>query len=604
MNLRQQCEYYYSPDYYEYLIEYRGDFLGEISKISYACGNIINKRFAIVSVKAGLITKLMQDVPSILFVDFRNAFVLESTSSENVSNIYKVKLNPYLRLSGSGVLIGIVDTGIDYLNPEFMREDNTSRIESICDQTIPNIKNDSVFIGTTYSNEEINNAIKAKSEGKNPYDIVPSKDTNGHGTQMAGIIGARGYNKDIRGVAHDANFVVVKLSESAAFKSEIMVSGFNVPLYNTAEIVAGLEYLLRYSLKVKKPIVIFIGLGSNDYSHDGSGLFTRYIDELASYRGVVVVAGTGNEAASETHTTGYVRNIGAITTSELNISKALSSLYFKVWVRTPNKLSMNVISPSGQNTKFITSKLYKRENFTFISENTKLQLDFLVPDNVTGLQVIIVTFTDLKPGIWKLQFRGEYITDGRYDIWLPPISLLPPNTKFLNSDSSITLTLPSAARKIVSVAHYNQDSDSVVSESGVGYPLSDYIKPDIVAPGMNILTTTLDNKTIPVSGSSTATAIVSGVCALLIQWGIVNKNDPTMYSSKVITYLITGAEKRPTDIYPNPRWGYGKLDFMGILNVLSGNRAIELPESINTKKYNEYYVNDLFIRLPIEMEVL
>ncbi|MDY4949610.1 MAG: hypothetical protein SO128_09595 [Clostridium cadaveris] len=147
MDNRNNCSFYNNPNYYEYLIEYRGNFLEEISKVSYACGDIINNRFAIVSVKAGMIDNLILDVPSILFVNFREMFILESTSPENVSNIYQVKLNPYLSLDGSGILVGIVDTGIDYLNQEFIREDNTSRIDTIWDQTSPSNEGSSLFIG-------------------------------------------------------------------------------------------------------------------------------------------------------------------------------------------------------------------------------------------------------------------------------------------------------------------------------------------------------------------------------------------------------------------------------------------------------------------------
>lgn len=605
MNNRNNCSFYDNPDYYEYLIEYRGNFLEEISKVSYACGDIINKQFAIVSVKAGMINNLISDVPSILFVNFREMFVLESTSPENVSNIYQVKLNPYLSLDGSGILVGLVDTGIDYLNQEFIREDNTSRIETIWDQTAPSNKDTSLFIGGTYSNDEINRAIQAQLNGKNPYDTVPTTDTIGHGTEMAGIIGARGYNKDIRGVANNCTFAIVKLMQSATFQHDLKLNGFNnIPVYNSAEVVAGIEYLRQYASEKNKPLVIFLGFGCTDYSHDGSGLFAKYLDEVASFRGVVVVTSTGNEGNTELHSSGYINNIGEINTSELNITKELNNLSFRIWIRKPNKMSLNVISPSGQSTKFITSKLYKSETFSFVSEATNLTLQCYVPDNITGNQVLILSLSDIKPGIWKFQLKGEYIADGRYDIWLPPRITLPEGTKFLNSDPEVTLTLPSSAKKIVSVGYYDQESDSIVAKSGNGFPLNTYIKPDIVAPGINIITTYLGNKTIVVSGASVAAAITSGVCALLLQWGIIEKNDLTMYASKIISYLIAGASRRPFDVYPNFHWGYGKLDFLGIINALSGTRLSNKDLDSQDVFYPEYFMNNIFLRFPLESEVL
>ncbi|ATD55707.1 S8 family peptidase [Clostridium chauvoei] len=597
----KQCSFYSNPDYYEYLIEYRGDFLGQISKISYACGDVLTEKFAIVSVKAGQLQQLLKDVPSILFINFRNMFVLQSTSAENTSNIEPIKLNPNLNLSGSGVLVGLVDTGIDYLNKEFIREDGTTRIESIWDQTIvSDASNNNVFIGTTYSNNDINKALDASSTGKDPYSIVPSKDTNGHGTQMAGIVGARGYNKDIRGIAHDCNFVIVKLAESATFKRDLMLNGItNVPVYNTAEFVAGLEYLRRYAISINKPMIILIGIGSSDYSHDGTGLVARYINELASYRGLVVVTSTGNQGAADLHASGYTPNVGEVKTVELKIVKALNNFSFKIWVRKPNKFALNVISPSGQSSKFIPSKINQVEQIKFIYENTFLDITFFVPDNITGLQVIILSFTDIKPGIWKFQLKAEYVTDGRFDIWLSPEKTLPAGTKFLSPDPYVTLTVPSASKKIISVGYYNHLTDSIVSESGKGYPLNNFIKPDIVAPGIDILTTNINNTTTLVTGSSVAASIVAGVCALLVQWGIIDKNDSTMYSPKIINYLITGASRKPNEVYPNPSWGYGKLDVAGIFNTLSGTRSY-LRSYDN---YTEYYINNLFIRIPKELEV-
>lgn len=593
---RKHCDYYSDPNYNEYLIEYRGDFHEEISKVSYACGDILNRKFAIISVKSTQLNQLLIDVPSILFVNFRNMYVLESTSAESTSNFEPYKLNPYLLLSGTGVIVGIVDTGIDYLNKEFILENGISRIETIWDQSAPTTTDESVFIGASYSNEQINKALDASRENKDPYEIVPSKDTIGHGTKLAGIIGARGYNNEFRGIAHDCTFAIVKLLESASFKRDLMLNGINVPVYNNSEIVAGLEYLRQYAAKVHKPIIILLGLGATDYSHDGTTLFSRYVNDLATYRGLVVVTGTGNEADSEGHTSGNILNTGEIKTSELKIVQPLNNLTFRIWIRKSNKFDLNVISPSGQSSKFINTKIKYTEKINYLLEDTSLTINFYVPDNITGLQVIKLSFSNIKPGIWSIQLRGDYVTDGRYDIWLPPAQTLPPDTKFLRPDPNNTLTIPSAAKKVIAVGYYNQTNNSIASASGNGYPLNSYIKPDVVAPGINILTTSINNSITTISGSSAAAAIAAGACALLVQWGIVDKNDPTMYSTKIISYLITGASRINNYVYPNQFWGYGVLDFNGIFNTLTGKRLFL------ENNYIEYYVNNLFVRLPKRME--
>jgi subtilisin family serine protease len=203
------CNLYYNPNTANYLVEYRGNFKEKIDKVSYACGDIITDTIGVISVQVKDLERLLNDVPEIVFYAFRNMYVLQDISPSSVDNINNIKINPYLNLTGKDVLIGIVDTGIDYLNKEFIREDDTSRIINIWDQTIENNTDDSVYIGQTYSNDQINNAINAYKNNGDPYKIVPSKDENGHGTKVAGIIGARGYNNQFQGIASDSNFVIV-----------------------------------------------------------------------------------------------------------------------------------------------------------------------------------------------------------------------------------------------------------------------------------------------------------------------------------------------------------------------------------------------------------
>ena len=200
----------------------------------------------------------------------------------------------------------MVDTGIDYLNEEFIREDGTSRIVSIWDQTIPDTEDQSVYIGVTYSNEQINNAINASKNNEDPYQIVPSKDDVGHGTKIAGVIGARGYNGSFQGVAQDSNFVIVKLFESINFKNILQENGVEyTPVYNAAEVLAAIEYLKNFAINTKQPMVIYIGVGTTEGSHDGNNLISRYLTSVGTTRGIVSVAGVGNEGAAEGHASGY-----------------------------------------------------------------------------------------------------------------------------------------------------------------------------------------------------------------------------------------------------------------------------------------------------------
>ena len=602
----KNCNLYFE-DSPNYLVEYRGDFKEEIDKIPYACGDIITNTIGVISTSSQYLDRLLNDVPAITFIDPRSKYILQDISPSNVDNINAIKINPYLDLTGSGVLIGMVDTGIDYLNEEFIKEDDTSRIVSLWDQTIQDTSDQTVYIGKTYSNEEINNAINAYRNKQDPYGIVPSKDDIGHGTEMAGIIGARGYNKEFQGIASNCEFVIVKLLESISFKNQLKANGVKyTPIYNSSEILAGIEYLKNFSVKANMPMVIYLGIGTTEGSHDGNNMISRYLTSVNTIRGIVTVAGVGNEGAAEGHASASIKAVGDISTVELKISREIKYFSFSIWVLKPNRASLNVISPNGEASNFIKSKVNEIESINFVFFNTEMTIKYYIPEHFTGHEVIAVNFTNIKAGIWTIQLRGDYITDGKYHIWLPPQKTLPEDTKFLQADPFTTLTIPSTARKVATVAYYGNDN-ALVAASGKGYNTRDLVlNPDIATIGTNILTTKPLGGVTTVSGSSAATAIVTGACALLLQWGIVNGNDKTMYSTKVIVYLIHGADRSNTSYkYPSREIGYGFFDLLGTFDIISRSYRSyrSYKEIFIDNNFIEYYVKKLFIRIPkIKME--
>lgn len=601
MSQSRYCDFYYNDIYANYLIEYRGNFKEQIDKIPYACGDTITRTLGVISVDPENLDRLLIDVPSIILVELRSMYVLQqlppSISPSDVDNIMAIKINPYLGLSGLNVLIGIVDTGIDYLNDEFINEDGTSRIQMIWDQSIKNNEINSVYIGKTYSKEDINKAITAFKSGTDPYAIVPSKDDVGHGTKIANIIGGKGYKNEVEGIAPDCEFVVVKLMESSYNKKILNDNGVPyIPTYNDSELLAGVEFLKNYSLKVKKPMVISICIGTTEKSHSGNSLMSRYMTTVASNRGIIFVAGTGNEGDSEGHISGLITSKDTNKTIELSIPKELKYFRLSIWMQRPSIISVNTISPSGEMTDYVQARPGLKRDYKFIYTDTKFSIRYYLPDAVSGEENIVIIFGNIKPGIWKLQLKLETIIGGNFHIWLSPKETLPPNTIFLESNPFTTLTVPSSARKVITVAYYNSINKSLVSASGKGFNTNNLINPDITTGGINILTTTIGNKITTFSGSSAATAITAGICALLLQWGIIDGNDITMYSIKMRSYLLYGADRESGTTYPNRTTGYGFLNILGTLNTISGSYRMGCDEEII-----EYYSHNLFIRIPREI---
>lgn len=610
--------FYYNPNNESYLIEYKGDFKEQIDKVDYAIGNIVTETLGIITVENKNLNRLLVDVPAIIYVDIRLMFVLEDISPNYIDNINNIKINPYLNLDGYNVTVGIPDTGIDYLNEEFIREDGTSRILSIWDQTIfdDNPNDNSPYIGKIYSNDQINSAINAYRNNNDPYAIVPSRDEIGHGTKVAGIIGGRGVNENFKGIANNCNFIIVKLAESSSFKSMLKENLIgDIPIYNTPEIVSAVEYLKNEFFKLEnKAMAIYLGFGATEGSHDGGSVISRYLSYLGTIRGICLISGVGNEGDAQGHTTGYINAKGDFSTKELVIPREVKKLNIAIWLQKPNKASLTIISPTGESSKLIKVKINRMETFKFVFTDTEFTVFYRTPDRYTGHDVITIDFKNIKSGIWKFKLTGEYILDGRYDIWLPPHKTLPEKLVFLEPNPYNTLTFPSTARNVIAVS-YSGNDNAIMSSSGKGFSLTTtgnniIPKPDISTIGVNILTTTPGGGTATLSGSSAATAVITGACALLLQWGIINKNDSTMYSNKIRSYLIYGAKRNNIYRYPNKESGYGEFDLLGTFNIIaklynysrlekySYTRTDNSKSQIINADFLEYNVKKLYIRIP------
>lgn len=593
------CSNYLNEDSPGFVVEYRGDLMGQIAKVDYACGDAITDTLAVVSVRTQDLERLRKDVPAIIFIEVRSIYTLQEISPSDVGNIETIKVNPYLDLTGRGVVVGIIDTGINYLNQEFMKEDDTTRIIRIWDQSIQSDKNPELYIGTEYNKEEINNAIMAQKRGENPYDIVPSKDDNGHGTRMAGIVGARGYNGKMVGVANDCEFAIVKLFESPSYKKTLRDNELPlVPAYNNSEVLAAISYISNLAQELKRPMVLFLGVGTTMGSHDGYNITGRFITSLANSSRIIFVTGTGNLGASQGHANGFLTKSGEVKTVELVIPREIRSFELYIWVQKPDRMFLNIISPTGDETGYFVSQIFFNNKKTFYLLNTQVEVIENDPESFTGHQVFIVKFTNIKPGIWKFNLKADLVTIGRFDIWLPDEVLLPEGTVFLNPVDDNTLTLPSTARKVVSVSYYDDRTGAVLAETGKGFNTNGIINPDIATVGTNILTISKEgDRVVTVRGSSAASAIVAGACALILQWAIVDRNNISINSNRIRSLLIYGAQRELLGVYPNRDIGFGKLDLLGVFNVINGNYRGSYQGEYDSEDYDEFYLDNLYVRI-------
>lgn len=576
------------------IIEYSGDINAGLANYPNVEFIILDENFAVINAPENEIDKIIEDVPQIVFAEASPVYTLNEISPVEASGAPLFHDNPYLPLNGRGVLVGLIDTGIDYMSEEFRREDDTTRIISIWDQTVGNGSEPVISkYGRVFSESQINNAINTSLSGGDPYSVVNSRDEIGHGTMIAGLIGGRGKDPKFLGAAPDCDFVVVKLKEaSERYLRNFGITTPGVGRYGNVDIVLAIRYILDEAKRLNRPLVLYIPLGTNVGAHDGSSVVERFIDDVSKRRGLVVVACTGNEGDSDTHTTGILSQNGDTKTIELKVSNTQTDLFFEIWCRRPDKVSLSIVSPSGEIIDRIPAKLKKAEEIKFVFEGTRMFIEYFIPEQITGDELIRIKAENLKEGIWQFNLIGDYIVDGRYDAWIPQRELLQGDTKFLNSSQYTTLMLPSTAERAIVAAYYNQNNNATVGKSGRGLTRDNRIKPNVAAGGINTVVMTPGGGSKIASGASVAGAVLAGCCALLLQWGIIDNNDPTMYSIKMQTYIIRGAEKREGDLYPNREWGYGILSMQGIFNNIRA-RGEEY-------RYDEFYRNNLFVRKPIK----
>lgn len=481
---------------------------------------------------------------------------LSTVSLEN-SGILQVQTQPALQLTGNGVVIGFVDTGIDYTHPAFRNSDGTTRIISIWDQTDRKGKKPSLFpYGTEYTENEINEALLLE----NPYEKVPVNDPEGHGTFIAGVAsGSADEPQGFTGAAPDAGIIVVKLKPAKQYLRDFFYVSRNATAFQENDILSGIRYLTETADRMKKPLVICIALGSNQGSRTASLPLPVTLERLGQIQGITPVLAAGNEAGRFHHCSGSVTSLDSPSNVEILVPKGSPGFTMELWGQAPQLFSVGFRSPAGETIPRIPVSLSAESRIPFILEQTVIHLKYDIV-TVSGQQLIIIRFENPTDGIWNLQIYGSQEIRREYNIWLPITGFSDPDITFLTPDPYTTLTNPSSPDSIITTGAYQASTQSLYVHSGRGYTADNDIKPDFVSPGVNVTGPGPSGTYLERTGTSAAAALASGAAALLIQWGL-QQTPPVYFTTRELKlYLIRGARRESDLSYPNREWGYGILD--------------------------------------------
>lgn len=524
--------------------------------------------YAIITIKEYLIGRL-SDYPQIEYIEMPKGLFFSVTQGKSASCITQVQQRSG-SLFGAGVIAAVIDSGIDYAHPDFRNEDGTTRILALWDQTIPAEEPlappEGYFIGTLYTQERINEALRARTRAER-FQLVPSEDVSGHGTHVAGIFagGGRGRENAPRGVAPKSDLIVVKLGTAVPGEPP-----------NTVGLMQAINFVINQAFLLRRPVSINLSYGNNYGSHNGNTILEQYINDVSSLWKSSVCIGTGNEGGASRHVSNRLIE-GERQNVEMAVASGESTLNIQIWKNFYDNFDVVIHAPGDTESGTITNVRGKQQ---FVLEETQIFLYYGEPTPFNRLQEIYIEMIPVSgnqfitDGIWRFEFIPRSIVTGDYWMWFPIAEMVKPTTKFLRPTLTTTLTVPSTATRAISVGAYDSNTDSLAFFTGRGYTVNNQVKPDLVAPGVNIFSAAPNGSYTEKSGTSMATPFVAGAAALLMEWGIVRGFDPYLYGEKVKAYLIAGTRKLSfEEEYPNPQIGFGALclentfRFIGIRDI-------------------------------------
>lgn len=562
----QNCrEYALSEDYAEFIVEF-GQTFDLLTANRDTCYAPLTSTHAVVYTP---ISSLPQNIIQLYgYGIYPSCFGLMDTGSLEASGVTRIRNIPSFNLRGEGVLIGIIDTGIDYTHNAFKNADGTSKIYSIWDQTIQTGQSpEGFFYGTEYTQEQIDLAL----QNANPLSVVPTTDEDGHGTFLSGIAaGTESIENNFSGVVPLADLVVVKLRQAKQFTRNFFAIPQDAVCYQETDIMLGINYLLSVANRLMRPLSICIGFGTSQGAHDERGVLSNYLSTIADIRGIGVSIAAGNEGNRGHHFMGIISRGTEYETVELRVGPNESGFSMELWGDAPSTFSIDILSPTGEFIPRIPARIGETRIIRFIFEQTIIYVDYQIVETQTGDQLILIRFNTPTEGIWRFRVYSNTDLDSRFNIWLPISTFISDQTYFTQPTPEITLTSPGNTIIPIVVTAYDYTNQSLFINASRGFTRTNNISPDLAAPGVNLVGPAPGNTYTTRSGTSVSAAHTAGIAAMVLEWGIIGGNYTQLDSVEIKNLLIRGARRTPGTVYPNREWGYGILDIYNAFNSLRG----------------------------------
>lgn len=533
------------------------------------CIDFVNSTLAVVYVPLSTVTP--STYTSYTYSAVPKLYSLLDVTSMDAAGITPAGELPVLNNQGAGVIVGFVDTGINYTDSLFRNVDGSTRIIGIWDQTnnsdnSNNIENEtakpfsafSALYGTQYTAEEINLALNSD----NPASIVPTRDENGHGTFLASIAaGNRDERAGFSGAAPQASIAMVKLKPAKQYLRDFYLIQDGAEAYQENDIMMGVSYLYFLARKYSMPLVVCIPLGTNMGSHMGMSRLGQYLNQVSLSNGSAVITAAGNETGARHHFRAVMDASTDEVTAELRVGEREAGFSMELWAENMGAYTVGFISPTGEVAREISVPLRGENTVSFLLEQTQITVYTQIADVSSGSQFIFMRFENPMSGIWRILIRNSLDIRETFHIWLPVRGFISDETYFLRPDPDTIITDPGNARYPITVTAYDHTKNSIYIHASRGYSLSGRIKPDLAAPGVNILGASVSGRRLTrMSGTSVSAAHLAGAAAILLNWGVLNANYPYLNTPVLKSIFVRGAQRNPALTYPNREFGYGTLN--------------------------------------------
>ncbi len=550
----------YSEDYADFILPIQINIQHFLSTYADMGGQSIGAGYGLIHIARSALSQ--NPLISSGYYNIPKLYTLLDDTSLTVSGITQVHNQPLLGYRGKDVIIGFLDTGLNFAEPLFRKKDGRTRILGFWDQndrtgTPP----DGQYYGSHYTQEEIQEALSQE----NPYAQIPSRDENGHGTFLASVAAGNDFSiPGFSGAAPECDLAFVKLKPAKQYLRNFFLIREDAAAFQESDLMTGLQYLLDLARNQKKPLVVCIGLGTNQGDHTGTLPLAETLNLYSSVGGFCAVIAGGNEAGRSHHFSGSISSPKGSENVEILVGADEKGFSLELWAQSPELYSIGLTSPLGESIPTIPARLGQNTSLNFTIERTRIEVNYKIVETRSGSQLILLRFQDPTPGVWTIRVENNLYINGIYHIWLPITGFLSPETVFLAPEPNTTLTNPSNASGPICVSTYHALDGSLYLHSSRGFTRNQLIKPDICSPGVDVQGLGTNGQLTLRTGSSVASAITAGAVALLFNWGMDRIYPHIMSVSEIKNFLIRGARRSPDRNYPDRAFGYGTLNVYGI----------------------------------------